>query len=287
MQSWFIFSLFSIFVLAGAEISQKVSLSQKVNVSAITNNFYIWTLQGTVGIILAILLGQFSLALDTSSIIKLVLIGFIYFAGGTLYYTSYKGSSASISLILMSISVVISSTLGTILLGDVFTAGKIVGIILILLAIVFLNLNSKEKINRYNVFAMLGGVCFGVAFTIDKSFVSTLSPFMYLGLLCLTVALVSLILKLKLIIKETKTLAKKNFIPMIFASSFGSAFNLFTFFAYKNGANVGVADAMNNSSVFLVILAEVLFLKDRTNLKRKIISATMAILGIILIGVVK
>ena len=287
MQSWFIFSLFSIFVLAGSEISQKISLTQKVSISAITNNFYVWTFQGIVGIILALLLGQFNTNLDSGSLIKLAIIGIIYFAGGSLYYSSYKGSSASISLILMSISVVISSTLGTILLGDVFTAGKIVGIVLILLAIVFLNLNSKEKINKYNVLALLGGMCFGVAFTIDKSFVSTLSPFMYLGLLCLTVAIVSLIFGIKLIIKETKTLVKKNVLPILSSGTFFSAFNLFTFFAYKNGANVGVADAMNNSSVFLVILAEVLFLKDRTNLKRKIISATMAILGIILIGVVK
>jgi hypothetical protein len=50
-------------------------------------------------------------------------------------------------------------------------------------------------------------------------------------------------------------------------------FNLFTFLAYANQGSVGIIDAMNNSSVFLIILAEIWFLKDRGNLSRKILSA--------------
>lgn len=174
--------------------------------------------------------------------------------------------------------------LGAFLLHDSYSVLKVVGIVLILSAIFFLNFNRKEKLNKYNLFAILGGLCFGVAFTIDKSMVTAMSPFMYLGLMCLSVAIVSAITSFKLIIKETKGLVAKNFIPMVSSASFGSAFNLFTFFAYKNGANVGIADAVNNTVVFVVILLEILLLKDKTNLFRKLLCALVAVSGAILIS---
>lgn len=287
MPLWLIFSILSSIVLAGSELSQKISLTQKVNLSAITNNFYVWILQGTIGIILATIFGQFSLEIDNHTIIKLVLIGIIYFIGGTSFYSSYKGNSPSISIILGTISVIFSSLLGTVFLNDKFTLVKVLGISLILSAIIFLNFNKTEKLNKYNLFAIIGGISFGIAYTIDKSIATVISPFMYLGFMCFSVAIVSFILSSKLIIRETKSLSLKNFIPMVSSSSFGSAFNLFTFFSYTHGANVGISDAINNTSVFIVILLEAILLKDKNNLKRKIFAATIAILGVFIIGISK
>lgn len=285
MQLWLVYSLLSVLSLAGSEMSQKISLTQKVNISAITNNFFVWTMQGIVGLVLAALLGQFSLQLPPAILWKLALISFVYFAGGTFFYTSYKGNSPSISIIFGTISVVISSILGTFLLQDSYSALKVLGIILILSAIFSLNYKSSEKINRYNLYAIIGGICFGVAFTLDKSMVTTISPFMYLGLMCLGVAIVSTLTSFRLIKNEASRLALKNFSPMISSACFGSAFNLFTFFAYRNGANVGVADAINNTTVFLVILLEIILLRDKNNLARKIISAVVAVSGVIIIGI--
>lgn len=286
MPTWFIYSLLSLFLLAGYEISQKISLTQKVNISAVTNNFYVWMLQGVIGLVLAIVLGQFSLNIDSATILKLGLIGLVYFAGGTLFYTSYKGNSPSISLILGTVSVVFSSAFGIIFLQDSFTVAKIVGVALIMFAILFVNFNRAERFNKYNLFALLGGVCFGVAYTIDKSIVVTLSPYMYLALMCFSVAFVSLVFGGRVIVKESKMMVARNFVPIMSAGLFCSAFNLFTFFSYRNGANVGIADAMNNSSIFIVILLEILLLKDRSNLVRKLVAACVAIAGIVVIGVV-
>lgn len=265
-------------------MSQKISLTQKVDISAITNNFFVWTLQGIVGIILALSLGQFSLNLPIPLLWKLVIISFIYFAGGTFFYTSYKGNSPSISIIFGTISVAISSLLGTIFLHDVYNIIKVIGIILILSAIIFLNYKRTEKLNKHNLYAILGGTCFGVAFTLDKSMATTISPFMYLGLMCLGVAIVSAITSFKLIKRETRKLKGKNFLPMLSSATFGSSFNLLTFFAYRNGANVGVADAINNTTVFFVILLEIILLKDRENLSKKVLASLIAVSGVILIG---
>lgn len=284
MKTWLVFSLLSVAALAGSEISQKISLTSKVNISAITNNFFVWTLQGIIGICLAIIFGQFSLSIPESQLWKLLTIGIVYFAGGTFFYTSYKGNSPSISIVLGTISVVISSLLGTILLHDRYTLSMIMGIVMILSAISFLNINIKDKINKYNLYAILGGMCFGVAFTIDKSMSTTISPFMYLGLMCFSVAIVSVVTNFKLIKDESSKLKGKNYLPIISSSIFGSTFNLFTFFAYRFGANVGIADAVNNTTVFLVILVEIILLKDRNNITKKLLAASIATLGVIIIS---
>lgn len=284
MELWFIFSLLSILALSGAEISQKLSISGKANISAITNNFVVWTLQGIVGLTLAVMLGQFSFSLNHLSIYKLLIIGVVYFIGGTLFYSSYKGNSPSISIIFGTISVVMSSILGSVFLGDSFNYVHVIGILLILSAIYFLNYDNKQRINQYNLLAIGGGICYGIAYTIDKSFVISLSPFLYLGLMCLTVAIVSLIVSWTRISSELKELKLNSYKPMLSSATFGSTFNLLTFFAYRNGANVGVTDAMNNSTVFLVILIEIFLLKDKTNLLKKFVSACIAVTGVVLLG---
>lgn len=286
MEIWLVYSLLSVASLAGSEMSQKISLTQKVDISAVTNNFFVWTMQGVIGVLLASTLGQFSLDLPTNMIWKLMLISFVYFAGGTFFYTSYKGNSPSISLIFGTISVLISSILGVVFLNDQYVYKMIIGIVLILSAIIFLNYNKQEKLNRYNLYAIIGGLCFGIAFTLDKSMTTTISPFMYLGFMCLGVALVSITTSFKLIRSDLGKMSPKNFIPMVSSSLFGSAFNLFTFFAYRNGANVGLADAVNNTTVFLVIILEIILLRDTRNILKKVLAATIATLGVILIGVV-
>jgi drug/metabolite transporter (DMT)-like permease len=281
MITWFIFALLSVFVLAGSEISQKISITQKkINLSAITNNFYVWTLQGTFGLIIAFFLNQIAFDFSLSLILKLIAIGIVYFLGGTFFYTSYKGNSPSISVILGSISVIISTALGIIFFDESTTLLKFAGILLILTSIVILNYSKKEKMDKYNMYALIGGACFGIAYTIDKSFIFNISPYMYVALMSFSVAIVSFVLRSSQIISESKRLKKENYYPMIMSASFGTLFNLFTFLSYSRGGNVGVVDAMNNSSVFLIIIVEVILLKDRSSLRKKIICSLLAFAGI-------
>lgn len=286
MQAWFIFALFSVFAIAGSELSQKISLTQKANISAITNNFFVWTLQGIGGLLIAIILRQFEFSLSSTQLCKLGAVALVYFLGGTSFYTSYKGNSPSISIVLGTVSVIISTTLGIAFLGEGKSIEKFVGIAIILFAIIIANYQKKEKFSKFNLFALLGGLCFGTAYTLDKSFVLKIPPAMYVALLCFSVAIVSAILKGKHIIKEAKVLKLPNFYPMFSSACFGTLFNFFTFRAYSLGGNVGVIDAMNNSNVFIVILLEMLLLKDRTNLTRKIMAAMLVGVGVwILSGV--
>lgn len=286
MQPWFIFALLSIFAIAGSEISQKVSLTQKVNISAITNNFFVWTLQGIGGVILLLLLSQSFPTLNTSEWVRLAAVAIVYFLGGTFFYTSYKANSPSISIILGSISVVVSTILGILIFNESTSPLKFVGIALILTAIVIVNYQKNAKFSKYNLYAFIGGLCYGIAYNIDKSFAVTISPAVYVALMCFSVAIVSLLLKPRHIASDTKRMKPLDFRPILASAFFGTLFNFFTFMSYKNTGNVGIVDAMNNSSIFLVILFEIFLLKDRTHLARKLVAAGVVTVGIGLLSTI-
>lgn len=117
MNLWFFFTVLSVVAMAGGEISQKLSLNRKLNIHPITNNFYVWLFMGIFGISVSLILNSFTFVSNFLEFLKLLILGFTYFLGSTFYYTSYKGNSPSISMILASFSVIISTTLG----GCIFT----------------------------------------------------------------------------------------------------------------------------------------------------------------------
>lgn len=214
--TWFLFALLSVFALAGAELSQKISLIHKANIGAITNNFFVWVMQGLGAIVIALIFHQFRVNAHEIPWVRLLLIGIVYFAGGTFYYTSYKANSPSISIILGSISIVISTSLGILFFHESTVWLKFLGIALILSSIVFVNSKKKFSLDKYNIYALMGGVCFGVAYTIDKSFVLQIPASIYLFLMCFSVAAVSFVAKFRLIIKEAKGMNHENYLRMFF-----------------------------------------------------------------------
>jgi len=288
MNTWFVFALLSVFALAGSELSQKISLTQKkVEISAITNNFFVWTMQGIGGLILALILGVAHFEVDLTRLLFIFIVAGVYFVGGTLFYTSYKANSPSLSIILGSISIVVSTTLGILFLKESVVAAKLIGIALIFVSIFIANFQSSAKFSKYNMYAFLGGITFGIAFTLDKYNVGIMSPAFYVSLMSFSVAIVSFVLKGKHIISEARLLRLYNYYPMVMSALFATFFNFFTFMSYRNGGHVGAVDALNNSSVFLVILFEILILKDRSGLKKKVIASMIVVFAVwILSGVV-
>lgn len=281
---WYFWALLSVFALAGAELSQKIAMIQKENISAITNNFFLWLMQGLGGLTLAFFFGEVVLMTGVGNWLKLVVLALTYFLGGTFFYTSYKSNSPSISIILGSVSIIISTMLGIVIFQESTSIAKFVAILLILTSIVWINY-KKTKIDKYNLFAFLGGICFGFAYTLDKSFAINMNPLLYVAYMSTSVGVLSLILKPNHIYTDAKRMSVSNFYPIIFAAFFGTLFNAFTFLAYSRGGSVGAVDAMNNSSIFLIILLEILILKDRSNLKKKIIASALVILGVVLLAI--
>lgn len=285
MATWFFFVLCSVTVLACAEIAQKVALTTKENISAEANNFFVWIYQFILALIFVAFFTNTGFPQFTPQlVVNLFILGSLYFFAGTLLYTSFKYGSASISITLGTFSIVVSSLLGIIFLQESISVIKVAGIGLIFSAIIFLNIRKKEKFHKYNLLALAAGLIYGVAYTLDKTLVLDLNPHYYHIFFAASIAFASLLYRGQVILRDIPKLKRRNYIIMFFSALFFFFYNKFTFLSYSTGGEVGKIDAINNSAIFLVIVLEIILLKDKSNFKRKIVAAILAVSGVFILG---
>lgn len=160
MPLWLIFVLISVVVMAASEIAQKITMTAPENISSETSNFFVWLFQSLLGVIVFFLFSNHNTDFSVSLIPRLLLVGSVYFWAGTLYYSSYKGSSAGLSTILGTVSMIMSTTLGIIFLNESVNIFKILGILLVFGAIIFARFTRNLHFDKYNLLAM-SGVLYG------------------------------------------------------------------------------------------------------------------------------
>jgi len=181
---WAVYAIVSLVGLTVAELSQKISMRKAENISAEANNVVVWLIISCLGFVLGLLTDtlDFSL-LSPTYLLYLTIIGFLYFCAGTLYYTSYKGISAAVGSTLVTVSIIVGTVLGIVFLREEFTLPKLIGMAMVIAAIALLNIQKQKlKIDRYALYAISGGVIFGVAYTVDKLLVLEFNPLTYTAL---------------------------------------------------------------------------------------------------------
>ena len=285
MPTWFLLALLSLTALAVAELTQKHLMSHKVDISAEANNFIVWTLQGILAFLFVIIFPvDIPTTVTTSLIIQLFILGAIYFWAGTFYYTSFKHGSASVSIIIASISIAVSTLLGIFIFGESTFVVKFFGILLIVTAIIFLKAKNNITLTNQMMPALIGGGLYGLAYTIDKHFSIQLNPHIYHIFFAFSIALNSLLFRFKKVQKDTAKVTRTLLSTMFLSAVMFFVYNKFTFMAYASGGEVGRLDAINNSAIFLVLLFEIIVFKDRKQLLLKVICATLAFFGVLILG---
>lgn len=278
---WLFLMLFSLIFFAGIEIFYKIYTEKNPHVSAnatslVTNFFMIfWAIP-------FVFFAKSSFELSNVPWPLLIGDNLMFVAGVALYYESYKVIPASIGTILGTSSVLITTFLGILFFHESVTLSKFAGIALILLAIALVNFEKSKPHIRGYLYAFFGGMVFGLAYMIDKYIVSgykfDVDHFQLIN------PLIAIPLKAMLqpfsIVKEIKKIKKNSLIFSIAAALCIILAYKLTYTAYTLGAEVGKADAINNLAIFVIIAAEMIFLKDRRNIGRKLISAGLAIGGI-------
>jgi drug/metabolite transporter (DMT)-like permease len=288
MPTWFILTISSIIVLAVAEIAQKVAVTRKDNISAEANNTIVWFVQGVLSLIYFLIFAYTPIhALSVGVIIKLLLMSSVYFWAGTLFYTSYKTGSASVNSILLSSSVIVSTILGIIFFNESTSITKLVGSLIIIGSIIYLNYDRKSKLTTGNYYALSGAVLYGIAFTLDKSIAITLSPHLYQIFFSFFIGFAGLLYRGRTILKDLSKIGRDTFLAASVAALSFFLWNKLNFVSYTVGGEVGRIDSINSSVIFLIILLEFFILKDKSNLTKKIVSAVVAFIGVSLLALAK
>jgi drug/metabolite transporter (DMT)-like permease len=199
------------------------------------------------------------------------------------YLKSFKVKNISLSVIFVSLSAIVSTSLGIIIFSESASYGKFLGIASILVAIAIANYKNAilEKNHWYGLAA---GAIFGIAYTFDKSIVADIHPLVYIFWSFSMVSAWGFALGSKLVIDSVRGKKLEAYGPIVLSGAGYFLYNFFTFTAYRFGGEVGRIDAINNSEVFLIILFEFFVLRHTKGTVIKMLSAGLAIVGIIVLG---
>ncbi len=286
--TWFFLSLISVIAISGADLLQQHLLQIKDPLNERASTVLVLLVQSFLSLPLIFLLGlhtELVKLLDLQLFLKFLLVAVIGSSGVLLYFRSLKVKNISLSVILAMFSVVVSTTLGIVFFQESTGFLKFFGILLIMSAVILVQWKNN-LLERNHFFALIAGVSFGVSYTLDKSIVTQINPLLYILVGFFFSSLASFLSGPFKVIDSIKSKPLKSFYPIVISSLGYFLFNLFTYLSYLYGGEVGRVDAINNTSVFLIILFEFFVLKETSSLGKKIITALIAFIGVALLGVV-
>src|SRR5258708_1311231 len=242
--TWVILNVLGVVALAGGELTQQHLLNLKNAYSERTRAVLTFLFQSLLTIPFILLLGYgsqlFSIFVPIT-LIKIIAVTFLSSIAMIFYLRSFKVKNISFSTIFASVSVPIATFLGIVFFNESTSLTKFLGIVLILLSIISLNLRNTS-LEKNHFFGLLAGVMFGVAYTLDKSILQTVSPLIYIFWAFFLVSFWGFLLIPKQVIKSVKNRPSSALIPIAISGIGYFFYNFFTFNAYKLGGEVGRVD---------------------------------------------
>lgn len=284
--SWFYFSLLSITALALGDLTQQHILNSSSRINERMSGALTFFVQSMATIPIILILGltpSFFEIFSKGLYPNLLVVTVIGSTALLFYLKSFKVKNISISTILVSSSVIVSTFLGIVFFKESINLYKFIGIAFILGAIFYLNFRNSI-IEKNHIYGLFAGLLFGTMYTLDKSIVINTHPIIYIFWAFLLTSIFAFSVGIKENTRILTTLTFTDFKPILISAAGYFFYNICTFFAYKVGGEVGRVDAINNSQVFLIILVEYFVFKQREEILKKVLSATAAIFGILILG---
>jgi drug/metabolite transporter (DMT)-like permease len=284
--NWFSLSILSVFALATAELTQQHLLNKDNALNERASAVFTFVGQSILALIILLLTpirNQIFDIFQNNVVYRVLFVNIIASFGMVFYFRSFKVKNISISTIFVSLSAIISTILGIIFFGESIHILKFLGIALILGAIIALNYKNLE-LEKNHFYGLLAGCLFGVTFTLDKSLVTQIHPLVYIFWAFFMTAFFGFIFNPRSVINSVANKPWKTFVPVFISGLAYLFYNVFTFFAYRLGGEVGKVDAINNSQIFLIIAFEFLILKHTKSTGRKIVTALIAFTGVLILG---
>lgn len=249
---------------------------------------------GTLLILIELIGGLLSLLLfpflnfkySTNPMVYLfLLIACIFYAlDYRLSIESRKGIEASVYSIIRQISTIFMILAGIFIFKEKFVLKKIIGAFLIILSNVLIFYEKGIfKFNKSILFAVLSSLCTTIALLIDVNYAKEFNLAIYIFIILIVPALFILFfqkIKMKDLINEYKN---TNKIYLFLTSISWPLMMLFKLTAYKIGEVVVIAPLCSLSSIINVVVAY-LFLKEKDNLRKKMLAAVIIIFSIFLIN---
>ncbi|HUQ85433.1 MAG TPA: DMT family transporter [Candidatus Limnocylindrales bacterium] len=280
--NWLIFTIISIFFRAVYGVSTKV-LSSNVKVSPATVSVIFSTFATLLTLIISPLIGGISFKEFRSVWLLAMVVVIAISSGNILYYKGIKSLDSSTTQIAFS-SILIWGTLFSItFLNSNFSSRQIVGIILLLLAIIFVQFKKGVNLLKKGVlYIILSALIFAIFQISTAELSKSISAATYLLTAYLGTTIVTGILYAKTIRKDLFLLKNRMLQTskvMLFSSITSLIHFSFAYFAYRSAPDSGVVVVLLTSQVIIAVILSIIFLKERDRIGRKLVAGLLAVLA--------
>lgn len=215
---------------------------------------------------------------------NLILMTILYGAGNIFIFKALKTSEASQFTIIFATRTIWSITAAVLFLGEGFTAKQLLGTVLILSSIVLVAWQDKLRFGRGTLLSLVAAAFFGLAFANDASIVRNFDVPSYMAIAFIIPALAVWAIFPKSTIKM-KPMLEKGFLKKLgILGIFYAVSALTIFFAYQIGRNAAQIAPLNQTSMILTVVLAIIFLKEKSQLGRKLLGLILSFIGILLLG---
>ncbi len=216
------------------------------------------------------------------SIFLFILLGISEFIGTYWYMKMHAYSDLSISAILTRTRLIWVPIIAFFLINEKLTIPDYIGIVIIFLGVSLTITPKKLVVDKGALYANLSAFIIAINVVITKM----LLPYGSNAIIMTALALPSIFLFplfMKNSPKRIETLFKTNIILKTFAIGI-SLITLYLFMAALRIGDASKVNAVYQGMMIISVVAGIIFLKERKNIGRKLIGATITVVGVVLLS---
>ena len=236
-------------------------------------------------LLITILTGIFAIS-KGMNIPPLNLIGYfaistVFYGLGTLsYFNAIKLIEASESTILASIGSIVTVISAYIFLGERLNQTQFTGVIFILFSVILIAFKKNMSFNRGTLFSILGTTFYGLAVTNDVYILRSYDAISYVPIMSLLPGLFLMAIKPSAVKTMISSFYMPSIKPLLLYCVFYSIQAITYYAALEHGALASQMTMLYKTEIFLTVLLAAIFLHETDNLPRKMISTTLAFIGV-------
>lgn len=280
--SWHIFVAISIITYSLSVLLQRVLLkNDKSDPIAYSIVFQLLT-----GILIGIyaLFNGFSTPNLVPLIPNLVVMTVLYGAGNVFIFIALKTIDASEFTIVFASRALWTILGAIIILKESFSPLQMIGTVLIIMSVILVSWKKQKFIlSKGIIFSVFAALFFGLAFANDAFILNNFDAPSYLIFAFIIPSLAVWAMYPKSIVHMKPLFERKTLQKLLLLSFLYGISAITIFLAYQVGKNASQIAILDQTATIVTVLLAVLFLRERSDLWKKVLGAIMSFIGVVLV----
>ena len=284
--SWLFLTILAVLSRATYGIASKI-LSNKARVSAMTQAVLLTGFAAVLTLFVSPFIGGVSFkGLLNHWELALVMVVSQAF-GNILFFKGLEKLEASTTQVVYSSILVWSTLLSVLFLGSHFSGKQFIGILILLGAILLVQYKKgTAKLDAKALYIVFAAALFAVFQVSSAELARSMSAGAYLMLAYLGSTIIIGLLYFNKVRNDLPILRKKvsaTATAALFASGSSLLYFTFSYFAYQKAPDRGVVVLLLTSQVVFGVILAIIFLRERSNISRKIVAGVFAVVAVLII----